>query len=124
MYALFPPIFAKPTRSILAVIGVACAVVACTGEAAPIDCATATGLDRDRCLHDELIALPASDPDAVIAKAGEISDSMMRSAAVSSWVQSHVNEVPMDKGRELCDLLDGRDRGYCERRLSSPHLKR
>ena len=49
---------------------------------------------------------------------------MIRGAAVSAWVGAHVHEVPMDKGRALCDLLENRDRGYCERRLSSPHLKR
>ena len=49
---------------------------------------------------------------------------MVRNAAVSAWIKDHVNSVPMDKGRELCGLLQGRDQGYCERRLSSPHLKR
>ena len=101
-------------------------LAACTSAPgdAGVDCATATGLARDQCLHDELLALPASQPDAVITKAGEISDPMVKHAAVSTWIKAHNNEVPMAKGRELCALLEGRDRGSCERDLSSPHLKR
>ncbi len=87
-------------------------------------CASLDGLARDQCLHDELVVLPADQPDTVIAKAGQISDQMVRNAAVSAWIKDHVNSVPMDKGRALCGLLQGRDQGYCERRLSSPHLKR
>lgn len=88
------------------------------------DCASLESSAKDRCFHDQLLAVPATDPDAVIALSQQISDPMIRGAAVSAWVGAHVNEVPMDKGRALCDLLDGRDRGYCERRLSSPHLQR
>lgn len=87
-------------------------------------CADLEGLDRDQCFHDELVVVPAEQPDSVIAKAAQIQDQMVRNAAVSAWIKDHVNSVPMDKGRELCGLLQGRDQGYCERRLSSPHLKR
>lgn len=87
-------------------------------------CDRRAGLDRDQCFHDELVAIPPDQPDAVIAKAGQIDDRMVRSAAVSAWIKDHVNGVPVSKGRELCALLEGRDQGYCERRLSSPHLKR
>lgn len=87
-------------------------------------CSALDGLARDQCFHDELVLVPADDPDTVIAKAGQIEDQMVRNAAVSAWIKDHVNSVPMDKGRALCGLLQGRDQGYCERRLSSPHLKR
>jgi hypothetical protein len=87
-------------------------------------CSEREGLAKDQCLHDELVLLPADQPGAVVAKAGQIQDQMVRNAAVSAWIKDHVNSVPMDKGRELCGLLQGRDQGYCERRLSSPHLKR
>ena len=93
------------------------------GEPASRDCAALEGIERDHCLHDQLLALPASAPDQVVDLAGQISDPMVRGAAVSGWIAAHVNEVPMDKGKQLCDLLEGRDRGYCQRRLSSPHLK-
>lgn len=108
----------------VALAAVGLGVGACTGSETSVPCAERAGLDRDQCVHDELLAVPASEPDQVIAKAGLIEDPMMRHAAVSGWVAAHVNEVPMDKGKELCALLEGRDRGYCERRLSSPHLKR
>lgn len=113
--------FRAPKLVVAAALSVA---VACAGSDASAPCAERDGLARDQCVHDELLAVPASDPDQVIAKAGQIEDPMMRHAAVSGWVAAHVNEVPMAKGKELCALLEGRDRGYCERRLSSPHLKR
>ena len=57
-------------------------------------------------------------------KAKNINDPMIRGAAVSAWVRDHNTEITQKQGMELCALLDGRDRFYCVRRLSSPHLKR
>lgn len=87
-------------------------------------CDAKTGMERDRCLHDEIGAVPGSQPDVVVQKAGLIQDPMIRGAAVSSWVAEHANELPQEKGQQLCNLLEGRDRSYCQRRLSSPHLQR
>ena len=95
-----------------------------TPAAAPAGCGAMSGMDRDRCVHDEIVAVPGAQPDVVVAKAGSIQDPMIRGAAVSGWVAAHANELPKEKGQELCNLLEGRDRSYCQRRLSSPHLQR
>ena len=87
-------------------------------------CDAQTGMERDRCVHDEILATPGSQPDEVKRRAGLIVDPMIRGAAVSSWVAANANALPREKGQELCDLLEGRDRSYCQRRLSSPHLQR
>ncbi len=79
---------------------------------------------RDECLHNEIVKLNARELPTVIVKAKLIEDTMIRGAAVSSWVRDHNNEITQRKGMKLCELLDGRDRFYCVRRLSSPHLKR
>lgn len=87
-------------------------------------CDAKAGMERDRCLHDELRAIPGSQPDEVARNASRINDPMIRGAAVSGWVAEHVDELPVEKGQTLCELLEGRDKSYCHRRLSSPHLQR
>ena len=77
----------------------------------------------DTCLHDEIKLLPQSVSD-VVQRAQQISDPIIRGAAVSTWVKEHNNEINQQQGQQLCALLDGRDRSYCQRRLSSPHLRR
>lgn len=94
------------------------------GAGAAAACDAKAGMERDRCLHDEIAAIPGSQPDEVLKKASLISDPMIRGAAVSGWVAAHVDELPAEKGQELCNLLEGRDKSYCQRRLSSPHLQR
>jgi hypothetical protein len=90
---------------------------------APAGCDSLSGIQRDQCILGEIEAVPGAQPDVVIAKAGTIQDPMIRGAAVSKWVADHSNELPPEKGQELCNLLSGRDRSYCQRRLSSPHLQ-
>lgn len=83
-----------------------------------------TSFERDRCLHDEITVLPADQSALVLEKAKAISDPMIRGSAVSTWVSANVSSVPRETGEALCALLDGRDRSYCQRRLTSPHLQR
>jgi hypothetical protein len=114
--------------SLLAVSLLAAGFVGCGEDGtqpveAAVGCDAKTGMERDRCLHDEIAAVPGSQPDEVLKKARLIRDPMIRGAAVSTWVAAHVSELPQDKGQELCDLLEGRDKSYCQRRLSSPHLQ-
>ena len=81
-------------------------------------------LERDKCLSEEISHLKEPQIGNVIAKAKMIEDVMIRGAAVSAWVRDHNNEINQKQGQKLCEILDGRDRFYCMRRLSSPHLKR
>ena len=81
-------------------------------------------LERDKCLSEEIIKLKEPQLNEVITKAKMIEDIMIRGAAVSAWVRDHNNEINQKQGQKLCEILDGRDRFYCMRRLSSPHLKR
>ena len=81
-------------------------------------------LERDKCLSEEILLLKEPQISTVITKAKMIEDVMIRGAAVSAWVREHNNEINQNQGQKLCEILDGRDRFYCMRRLSSPHLKR
>ena len=81
-------------------------------------------LERDKCLSEEILLLKEPQISIVITKAKMIEDVMIRGAAVSAWVREHNNEINQKQGQKLCEILDGRDRFYCMRRLSSPHLKR
>ena len=81
-------------------------------------------LERDKCLSEEILLLKEPQINTVITKAKMIEDVMIRGAAVSAWVREHNNEINQKQGQKLCEILDGRDRFYCMRRLSSPHLKR
>jgi len=110
-------------------VGLLGVVAACGADEGPApvaaaSCAASSGMERDRCVHDEIGAVPGAQPDVVLEKAGQIQDPMIRGAAVSGWVAAHANELPQEKGQQLCNLLEGRDRSYCQRRLSSPHLQR
>ena len=79
---------------------------------------------RDKCLSEEILQFKEPQIASVITKAKMIEDVMIRGAAVSAWVRDHNNEINQKQGQKLCEILDGRDRFYCMRRLSSPHLKR
>ena len=81
-------------------------------------------LERDKRLSEEILELKEPQIANVITKAKMIEDVMIRGAAVSAWVRDHNNEINQKQGQKLCEILDGRDRFYCMRRLSSPHLKR
>lgn len=120
-----------PQTSVLVICGLIFALGACGeaatsgGEDGTADCATLSpGPERDRCLHEEIKTLPPSEASAVLEKAQQIQDEMIRGAAVSGWVAEHNADVPQQQGNALCQLLDGRDKAYCQRRLSSPHLQR
>ena len=89
------------------------------------DCSKLTDLTKkDSCFHDKLVVMPVDQIDEVIKTGQQMVDPMIRGAAVAQWIKLHNNEINQQKGQELCALLDGRDRSYCMRRLSSPHLKR
>lgn len=97
----------------------------CTGEVAATDCnAMSDSKEKDLCFHEKLVALPPSQINDVIETAKGMSDAMIRGAAVAEWIKRYNNDINQQQGQELCKLLDGRDRSYCLRRLSSPHLKR
>ena len=79
---------------------------------------------RDECFHNELLKMSSAEIARLMEQAKKITDPLIRGAAVSAWVRDHNTEITQKQGMELCALLDGRDRFYCVRRLSSPHLKR
>ena len=101
---------------------------ACSGDGSTAsngNCDKITDLtQKDSCYHDKLVAMPVTEIEAVITTGKQMVDPMIRGAAVAQWIKLHNNEINQQKGQELCALLDGRDRSYCMRRLSSPHLKR
>ncbi len=89
------------------------------------DCASLSDLmKKDTCYHTQIVSTPAAQIDTVIQIGGQMVDPMVRGAAIAEWIKQHNNEINQQKGQELCALLDGRDRSYCMRRLSSPHLRR
>ena len=89
------------------------------------DCSTLSeARDKDDCLKAQILTLDASKLPDVKEKAAQINDPIIRGAAVERWVMENCNEVSLDQGRGLCELLEGRNKSYCERRLSSPHLCR
>ena len=95
----------------------------CTQEIDPCSDPKETKV-KDQCLHNEILTIPSTNFKQIISKAKEIQDPMIRGAAVSAWVRDHNHEITQKQGKALCELLDGRDKFYCIRRLSSPHLKR
>ena len=80
--------------------------------------------EQDDCLKAQILTLDASNLPAVKEKAEQISDPIIRGAAVETWIMENCNGVSLEQGRGLCELLEGRNKSYCERRLSSPHLCR
>ena len=98
---------------------------ACNTTPAKVSCEQMElGREKDECLHSEIKLMDSSQAQQVLAKAKLIQDPMIRGAAVSAWIGDNNNNVDSNTGQALCTLLDGRDRSYCMRRLSSPHLKR
>jgi hypothetical protein len=82
------------------------------------------GADRDSCFKEQIQGMDATELEGVKSVALEIDDTMVRSYAVSTWVKDHSNEISLEQGTGLCQLLEGREQSYCLRRLSSPHLQR
>ena len=81
-------------------------------------------MKRDECYHDKIRELSSKSMNEVLSIAAKIEDRMVRGAAVSAWVKENNSNINQQQGKQLCKMLDGRDRFYCMRRLSSPHLKR
>lgn len=89
------------------------------------DCTSLTDSKaKDLCVHDQIVLMPPAQITELITLAKGMNDSMIRGAAIAEWIKLHNNDINQNQGQELCKLLDGRDRSYCLRRLSSPHLKR
>ncbi len=111
--------------SLLPLVVACVASVSACGNTSSGDCSAITpGIDQDVCYGRQLKATPAAAVDEALRLGAQIRDPMVKGEAVSSWVESHANEIPPDQGRKLCELLEGRDGAYCLRRLSSPHLLR
>ena len=99
--------------------------LACGSAEETKECSAITEtIKKDECYHNELLQFSSAELPQIISHAKQITDPLIRGAAVSSWVRDHNNEITQKQGMDLCALLDGRDRFYCMRRLSSPHLKR
>ncbi len=102
--------------------------LACSGSDSTSNDGDCSGINdmmkKDSCYHDQIVAMPANQIETVITTGQKMVDPMIRGAAVAEWIRLHNNEINQQKGQELCALLDGRDRSYCMRRLSSPHLRR
>lgn len=124
-FAIVAPKFVSVLVAAWVGVAVGFGLVGCGEEIvdAPKSCDALSGQARDSCLNAEIAQVPGSQPDVVLEKAPLILDPMIRQAAVSRWVKEHVRELPNEKGQELCNLLEGRDRSYCQRVLSSPHLQ-
>jgi hypothetical protein len=109
-------------------LGFILTTMACSGSSTPEssgDCASIQDtMQRDDCYRQQIVALPPAEIDQIIQLGNKMVDPMIRGAAVAEWIKDHNNEINQQKGQELCALLDGRDRSYCMRRLSSPHLRR
>lgn len=110
--------------SVLLLLGlVGCGSSSSSDGAAGCD-AIEAGLAHDKCLGDQILALPAAEVAAVEATAPLIQDGMVRQAAVSRWVADHANEIPKETGERLCNMLTGRDQSYCLKRFLAVHLQR
>lgn len=95
------------------------------GTPAPASCdEMAPGLERDVCVGTRLKARPGTELDAVVADVQRIRDPMIKGEAIQTWVGAHANEIPIDSGTKLCNMLEGRDQSYCLRKLNAPHLQR
>ena len=79
--------------------------------------------EKDECYRLHIRELAGSEMSLVLSIAKKMQDTMIQGAAVSAWVKDNNNNINQQQGRELCELLQGRDKFYCMRRLSSPHLK-
>lgn len=98
-------------RREVAGIAVWAAVVAC--DSAPPHAA----------VRAEIAALPASRIQDVAPLAATIDDPLVRSMAVSSWVEAHATDAPERDLLALCDTLQGLDARACARPLTTPHLR-
>ncbi len=82
------------------------------------------GLDRDRCVYEDILEMPPDQAEGVLENALIIQDPVVRGAAVTRWVREHAPKLDPGVGSRLCETLDGPDQGPCLRRLQAAHLKR
>ncbi len=82
------------------------------------------GLERDTCVFEQIQALGADDVGRVRVLAGTIEDSVVRSAAVDSWLRDHRATLTNEDGLALCDLLEPAAWGRCRRWFFAAHLHR
>ena len=87
-------------------------------------CNELSGMKKDECYHENIKKLSGNEMTLVLELAKQIEDTMIQGTAISTWVKNNNTNLNQQQGRQLCELLQGRDRFYCMRRLSSPHLKR
>jgi hypothetical protein len=113
----------NPPVSVVCLLAL-CALQACGDESAVGCTELEAGAEQDGCFKDQIQEMDASQLKEVESVALQINDSMVRSYAVSTWVKDHSNEISLEQGTVLCQLLEGREQSYCLRRLSSPHLQR
>ena len=78
----------------------------------------------DQCLYDTIQRFDAGAWKQVYEMAQKIQDPMIQGGSVSKWIKKNNTQITREQGQKLCDLLHNKDRFYCLRRLSSPHLRR
>jgi hypothetical protein len=81
------------------------------------------GLDRDRCLHDRILATPSGEFARVRSDALLIQDAVVRSAAVHTWVLANMGRCPRDEAVALCEMLEKPQSETCKKRLLAAHLQ-
>jgi hypothetical protein len=91
----------------------ACRTATCMERAEP--------LDRDLCLHDEVLALPPTDVEGVATRVSSMTDGIVRGSAVNGWVERHRGRLPPSASR-VCDLLPPTEAVPCHRHVEAAHL--
>ena len=81
-------------------------------------------LGVDACRSNRVLALPASEADAVITELAAIADPTLRGATLLSWTDRHRGELAMDRTERICALLPAEEALWCRRHLGSSHLSR
>lgn len=97
-------------------------LVGCGG---PVDCSEQpAGMDRDLCLHDQALLLPAAQVEPFVVTVQQIQDPIVRGSAVFAWMNVHARELNPQQGVPICNLLESRERTSCNRKVSAIHLRR
>lgn len=79
---------------------------------------------RDYCWYNQIQTLPTSDATQVLSLTQKMQDTVIRDAAILSWIQGHSKGLAATEGHALCQQLAQTERMMCERRLMSVHLNR
>lgn len=80
--------------------------------------------ERDYCWYNQIQTLSTSDAPQVLALTQKIQDTVIRDAAILSWIQKNSKGLAATEGHALCQQLAQTERMMCERRLMSVHLNR